>query len=116
MKPIFDRAYHQTLRERLVADAVAESMKDGGEYYPFSRRNFTEAAQNLCDANYIVLSAFAGTADEFPHNDLAQVSAAHCLLKQVRDYWLPIATEHFEKIIPSEEELFEIHLVEGGQK
>lgn len=110
MRPIFDCAYHQTLRGRLVADAVAESMKDGGEYYPFSRRNFTEAVQNLTDTDYIVLSAFAGTADDFPYNDLLQISASHRLLKQVRDYWLPIAIEHCEKIIPSEAELFEIHL------
>lgn len=97
----------ETKREELIEDEIKELMKEGAEYHPFSLHNFTEAMQNMTDASYMTLAAFAGTANDLPKNDFAQNSCAYTLLKFVKSYWENVAREEAEESVSSIEELHE---------
>lgn len=48
---------NQSRREEEIERIAAESMLDGGEFYPFSKENFAEAVRNMPDEEMCNLHA-----------------------------------------------------------
>lgn len=92
MKPAFDRAYHENLRERLVENATTHYLSFGGEYYPWTIEHIAEAC------------------GQYPQDVF---SSSHEMSKWVYEYWAEIANEHAEKDIPCCEELFKDGLIDS---
>lgn len=107
MKPSYDESFWEDERERLVDFSIAESLKPGGEYYPFSRDNFGEALGNLNQTRMMTLAGLTAHADEKYYDKAESASVGECLRAAVWDYWKDIATEHFEDQTPSAREIFE---------
>ncbi len=90
-------------RPELVQDEVNRLMED--EYNPFKLVNFLEFMQNAKDSNYMVLCAYAGTANE--KDDYVKAMFAGAFLKLLKDYWLDCATKEAEDVVPPVEILAE---------
>lgn len=107
MKPSYNQHYWEAQREILVTEEVVESMKDGGDFYPFSRDNFGEAISNMNGTQLAVLAQFTATAQQKFYNQEDSASAGECLRAVVWNYWKDIAKEHFDDHTPEARELFE---------
>ena len=95
----------EALREKRVAEKTQDLMRDGGEYYQFTIRNFTEALQNFSDASYITLASFAGASHKLYSNCAASSMLANSVVGLVVDYWRPLATDEAERTVPCVEEI-----------
>lgn len=102
--------FYEAKREKMVEDEIQRLMSDGGEFYPFSPKNLEEALGNFSKITYIMLSSYAHTANKLADNTYAHNWMSDIFLKEIKNYWLPIATETAEKNVPSAHELHQQEL------
>ena len=77
----------EKLREKRVQECAADLMREGGEYYPFGVKNFTEALQNFSDENYRLLAVSAA------------IRANEPLIGMATEYWRKIALAEAERLV-----------------
>ena len=78
-------------REDYVEMKVKDSMREGGEHYPFTSENVTEALTQMCFADQAMLASYIKMCFENHCNLDTPVHLADFVVDRVNDYWYKIA-------------------------
>lgn len=80
-------------RHEAVERMVDDSMREGGEYYPFNSDNVIEALVELCFADQAMLASYVKMCHDKSMDFDTHTHLADFMVDRVNDYWHKIAVK-----------------------